>query len=1499
MGGSLTSASAQTWLVNLNDAAGYRGASQNGTDANGNLWNNINPWGWVGIQTTFGTSSGNFRGNLLGTSAGVDSFNGPLGSNVSNPLTQAQVDSVVIDSAALGLLGGSKAAAAGYASSNATNGWNFYLGNLNSNLTYDVSFYGANRWGGTSVYSAFSGSNFTTQIQSISLNVGGSGVYNSNQTATLTGLRTVATQDSSQGLHLRMTGSSNGTSGYVNAMLLYGYIGYLDGSSTTLNGAPAAGYIGNGNYTNGDSRSLDTVIGGGSSLTVNSSDGIFYNSTVIIRAGGATINVGGNFTAYALSGSGNLTVGGVNQWTISNSGNYSGNLTLSGAKLQLSANGSLGTGNLSLAGGELRIGSSNALGSGSISINSGVTTLVNYNGLTALTGNNPIFFNGGGTLLVNGSSQILSLGSGNVVVTGSNTLNASSGGMRFEGIISGVGSLNWQGNGTLALRGTNTFNGNITTNAGTLEIGGAGLLGSGNYSGAISNSGNFIYASTANQTLSGIISGTGVLTKNASSTLTLSGNNTYTGATTINAGTIEIGASGRLGAGTYAQNITNNGTIIYSGTNAQTFSGVISGTGNLIQNASSTLTLSAENTFSGGVTINSGTLEVSGGNALNNTTVVTVASGGTFLVTTKEQINGLAGAGNVSVGTAGLTISTGTPTTSTFSGVLSGSGTLDFFTVSGGEINLAGDNTATSFTNLNGGNLRLSHVDAAKNLTLNLYGTSGKQLLFAAGNSTYNIGAFAAAAFAIDLGGNTISIGSKNVASTISGNLTGTGGGITKVGTAALTLSGSNSYTGGTTLSAGTLNIGHASALSTGAFVIANGTTLDNTSGGALTLAGNNPVTIGGTMIFGGANDLNLGTGAVSRSGALVFNINTNKTLTIGGAIGGASNVNFYAGAGGTLELAGANTLTGYFNVDGGNLKLSNVNALQNANFNPYGASASVEFGVAGANNYQIGMLVSSKAINLGVNSISVGSNNESNTYSGILSGTGGVIKSGSGTWTLSGNNTYTGATTISTGTLTVSGGSAIANTSAVSVASGAVFNLAASEAVGSIAGAGSVMLNSNTLTAGADNTSKTFSGLMIGTGGFTKSGSGTLTLSGNNTYTGATTISMGTILISSTGLLGGGSYSGNITNSGTFIYSGTNNQTISGAITGTGALTHNASSTLSLSGNNSYSGGTTINTGTFVIGHANAAGTGTITQTDGNSLLKIDTTGTITNAMSVYNVLASQSATLSGAITVNNATWDIETGDTLIISGDISGTGGITKNGAGTMILSGSNSYNSTTTVNAGTLNAASEGALGANNTVQVNGGSLLVSANGSLDNKSVTLNSTSTTVAGLSFSGNYSGLVDNLTLSRNSIIDLGEGGVAIMFDTIVMNDFTLDIYNWTGTTLWNGGTGNDTDKVYFGPDLSDEALARIYFHSGAVGGGDSFLGSGFDLGLQQTSWDSSLDGYHIIPVPEPETWATGFLLLLGGAWFMWKRNRKSEGLILVAKALLCRAEAKGNKLK
>jgi autotransporter-associated beta strand protein len=260
---------------------------------------------------------------------------------------------------------------------------------------------------------------------------------------------------------------------------------------------------------------------------------------------------------------------------------------------------------------------------------------------------------------------------------------------------------------------------------------------------------------------------------------------------------------------------------------------------------------------------------------------------------------------------------------------------------------------------------------------------------------------------------------------------------------------------------------------------------------------------------------------------------------------------------------------------------------------------------------------------------------------------------------------------------------------------------------------------------------------------------------------------------------------------------------------------------------------------------------------------------------MSVYNVLASQSATLSGAITVNNATWDIDTGDTLTISGAVSGNGGVTKNGGGTLTLNGTNTYNGSTVVNAGTLNATSAGALGSNTTVQVNGGTLLVSADDAINGMNITLNGSSTTVATLSFSGNYGGAVGNLTLSANSIIDLGAGSTRLSFHDIEMGIYYLKFHNWTGTTQSAGGTGNDTDRVYIITGVSNNELGKMQFYSGTTN--DSFLGTGFDLGLTATSFDLGLSGYQIIPVPEPETYATGLLLLLGGAVWMWKRNRNT----------------------
>ena len=412
------------------------------------------------------------------------------------------------------------------------------------------------------------------------------------------------------------------------------------------------------------------------------------------------------------------------------------------------------------------------------------------------------------------------------------------------------------------------------------------------------------------------------------------------------------------------------------------------------------------------------------------------------------------------------------------------------------------------------------------------------------------------------------------------------------------------------------------------------------------------------------------------------------------------------------------------------------------------------------------------------------------------------------------------------------------------------------------------------------------------GAGGLAKAGSGTLTLSGNNSYTGPTSLTAGTVVIRNPAALG---TSGNVSFTGGGLQFGTgittdissriknsnsailvdtngNNETFSDIIdsSNSGGLTKEGNGTLTLAGSNNFTGGVSLNTGTVVIGHANAAGSGPITQTDGTSLLTFDTTGTIANAMSIYNVSTNKTVTLSGGITVNNAEFDVASGETLTISNTINGTGGVTKNGAGTLVLSGNNTYSAPTVINAGTLEAANANALGSNNTVQVTGGTLLVTADEALAGKNIEL---STSTLGLKISGNYSGAIGNLTLSANSSLDLGNGSVQILIQGLALNSYFLSIYNWSGTPLLHGGNGNDTDKVYILPSITPEDLNKISFYSGDYGT-DSFLGTGFDLGLQPTNFSSS-SGYHIIPVPEPETWATGILLLLGGAiWLLHSKK-------------------------
>jgi autotransporter-associated beta strand protein len=511
-GAAADHASGQVWLLDFGGSNSYRGASQVGPDANGNVWNSFPPTFYVASLLTSGSATTGAAYAYDSGSATTDSYNGPLGTAVSNPLTQPEVDSAVIDSAALGLLGGSKAGAVDYQKSNQGR---FAVKWLNQNLTYDATFFGSFKYAADDTrFAAFSDGTYATEVAAASLNVGRAGVYNASRTVTLAGLVPTANDALGRQLTFQYGGASGTTAGYVNSMALYGYIGYLAGGTTVLNGAPTAGYVASGTYANGDTRSVDTMVGGGSTVVVNNANGIYWNSTLVAGTGGGTVNAGISFGPYCLSGSGNLAVTGTGVFTLSRPGSFTGTLSVAGGVLALSGSGATGSGALAMNGGTVRITNQQAIGSGGMTVASGVTTIENTSGIGGLAGAGPVVLSGGSATLqcwANGRS--FSLGTGTTSVQGFNSVNAWDGGLAFDGPIVGSGTLNWFGSGTMAINGSNGgFTGQIVAGGGQTLVGSGGSLNAA--SGITINGGGLRYDSATPLTApvtfpSGTLSGTG------------------------------------------------------------------------------------------------------------------------------------------------------------------------------------------------------------------------------------------------------------------------------------------------------------------------------------------------------------------------------------------------------------------------------------------------------------------------------------------------------------------------------------------------------------------------------------------------------------------------------------------------------------------------------------------------------------------------------------------------------------------------------------------------------------------------------------------------------------------------------------------------------------------------------------------------------------------------------------------------------------------------------
>ena len=484
---------------------------------------------------------------------------------------------------------------------------------------------------------------------------------------------------------------------------------------------------------------------------------------------------------------------------------------------------------------------------------------------------------------------------------------------------------------------------------------------------------------------------------------------------------------------------------------------------------------------------------------------------------------------------------------------------------------------------------------------------------------------------------------------TLSGILNDQGGtpgnGFTKTGTGTLVLSNANTYSGGTVLSAGTIQIGNAAALGTGTLTFdGTGTTLQ--FGGFYTVANAITLTTSGTIDTNGNNGI------------------------LNGVIGGPGGLTKEGS--GTLILSDADTYTGGTTITGGTLALAGGGSLSSSGSVSVGAGATFDISEL-TTNVTIGDLSGSGTVALGARTLIIDTS-DSTTFSGTITdggingGSGGSLtKQGAGTLILSGANTYTGGTILNTGTIQVQNNSALGTGTLTLNGPDTTLQFGASSL--SLAN-GIILSNDGIIDTNGNN--GTLSGLISGSSSLTKFGTGTLTLTNANTYGGGTVIYAGTLALSGTGsLLSNGAVnvvSGatfDITNSSSLTQTigalsgagevtlGNNSlivdtagtSTFSGQIIGNGGLIKEGTGTLVLSGGNTFLGGAAINAGTLEVDGSMALASNFVVN-NGGTLRGSGSLGATT--VTSGGTLAAGSASALGTLTFSELA--LQTGSTTIL---------------------------------------------------------------------------------------------------------------------------------------------------------------------------------------------------------------------------------------------------------
>jgi autotransporter-associated beta strand protein len=861
--------------------------------------------------------------------------------------------------------------------------------------------------------------------------------------------------------------------------------------------------------------------------------------------------------------------------TVSDGVNGATTLTMAGpGLLVISGSANLYSGGTVVNGGTLQAGNTNVLGN-----IFAVGTTVN-GGVLDLHGNNQSvssFTLNSGSVVNSGTAASLTVTSAPNFVLNGGTVSAA-----LSGASTALSMTATTGTGFVLLSGSNSYGGGTTVSAGTLQLGNpsalgsssgglqvtgglvdlggqavttGGLTGSGGTITSTSNGGVLVLTPTLPATFSGTIAGKAGLTLNApGSSQTLNAANSYSGPTTVSAGTLSLLAPGTLGSGvtTVSPSATLDVSAYGGGYNF------------------SVGTLAAGPTPPGGSDIN-GSLNVTGA-ALS----VTGGTNSTMTINGNLSLNGgtvssdqgstvaLTGGGALSLlGTdviaPNLQLNNGTYTLFTYSNLAAGGiadlkmggpfGTsprqiFTFHTSGGTAITLT---VAGVIGNLqwNGGTNQTWDAGTSKSW-YNL-STSAADFFFGGDNVTFNDTPGTATTVHIigNVAPGALTVANTNVAYTFSGTGSIVGGtSLIMTGPGALTINTNNSYLGGTSLGGGLLSLGNSGALGSGLLTISGGS-LDNSSGAAMTLAGNIAQNWNSSFGFRGSSPLNLGTGTVTLGTSATVTVSGTGALTVGGAISdGGNNYALTVAGPGALVLAGSNSYGGGTILNSGLLVVNNNSALSGGSLTINGGSLdSTAAGVTLVNNSPQSWnadiaFLGTQSLSLGAGAVTLGSSRtvtvaaNTLTVGGAISDNGGgysLTKAGPGTLNLGSQNAYGGDTLIAQGTLQL-------GTTGVIPTGNVDFTNAANTAVLDLDGNDTTVnelsqptrsttnlvvnngLGTNTITVGNNDVSSFFAGILednIGSGGalaLSKIGAGMLTLGGTNAYSGNTSISAGTL---------------------------------------------------------------------------------------------------------------------------------------------------------------------------------------------------------------------------------------------------------------------------------------------------------------------------------------------------------------------------------------------------